>query len=523
MDRRALLRGMSFFVGAGAIVHPGDALAADPVYFTQNGDAAVVVSPAATSPGPNWRQLTVQGAIDLALAVKKPLNFLPGLYLSSPVVVSGPIDISGPEGEAYLSSPAGVSFNMDIRPPSGASVVRSVSLNGLTFMGGNKPFATGVDGSQRIVDPFLAALGPFNALVTAYKVDKLRIVNCGFATSSGGGLALWQCTNPTIRENRFNSGSLGLYTNNCREALIVDNHLQSHKNYGVFITQWPPGPDLSIIRGNRINNTAASFGAGSGQVAGSGPYGNAILAAYAHYLNITGNKCVTSAFSGIRMNACFNCVIDGNQVVNAGGTGVMFECPQGDPLGPNNPQRYEAGIIVNNVVINAGRGIAVTNGYWGGRRAVVSGNHVKTVINRSLNTTDSAFPVIRTTGVGIVGEADTLISNNFVEDTQGPGILCMAGAVANSTMKTVCSCTGNAVKNAPIAIAFFKESALGYTIIESNILSGYSAAIASVLNTCGTEGCTYPRTDAIDYGKLSGGLYSGKPYPNVMIGNNFAT
>lgn len=142
---------------------------------------------------------------------------------------------------------------------------------------------------------------------------------------------------------------------------------------------------------------------------------------------------------------------------------------------------------------------------------------------RTLNTTDPLFPSVTTTGVGINAEADTLVASNIVEDTQGPGILCMAGAIANSTMKTTCACTANTVKNAPIGVAFFKDSPLGYTLIQGNMVTGFGlASIASVYNSCENGNCTYPRTDNVDYGKLSGGLYNGKPYPNVMIGGNFA-
>jgi hypothetical protein len=222
------------------------------------------------------------------------------------------------------------------------------------------------------------------------------------------------------------------------------------------------------------------------------------------------------------MNGCYSGVITDNQIYLCGDFAIMYECP--GSTGPTSPYHYEGGVIANNVINIAGIGISVTNGYYGGRRVTVSGNHIKTMVYAVRSTTDPNYKTYSTPGAGIVAESDVVVANNIIEDCAAPGIVTLCGGTINSTTTSVMVVTGNIVKNAPIGIGFFKDGAHGSTMIQGNVLQGCTTgSVMAILNSCTNVGCAYPAEDGIDWGRQSGGLYTGKPYANVMIGLNFAT
>ncbi len=98
MNRRTLIKGLPLAVGAGYLVWSKPALAVDPTYYTEVADGVVIVSPATASPGANWSLRTLQGAINLAQTARKPLNILPGSYLTSGLVISAPLEMYGSPG-----------------------------------------------------------------------------------------------------------------------------------------------------------------------------------------------------------------------------------------------------------------------------------------------------------------------------------------------------------------------------------------------------------------------------------------
>lgn len=525
MDRRQFIR--SIPAAAAGLLPASPAFAADPAYAVAIEESAVLIGPTQSSSGARTQSLSLAGAVAAAAKAGKPLHILPGAYLTSGFAIAAPLEIFGSPGTVVIR-PAGEScFNIDIRPPPGSSVIVGVTIRGIGFWGGGFDFAAGVDQGPRLVDPFLSrAMPDFNALITAYRAKNLIVEQCSIGGSGAGGLALWRCENASVTRNEIHNTNLALYSAQGQDNLFADNDIHDNRNYGVLVEQWPPAPDGAIIRDNRIRNTAASFGAdpAKGIVGGSGPYGNGIFALYAHGLLVAGNSISDSAFSGVRMNACFDPRIVNNSIQRSGETAIMVECPGADGQTPNG-LRYEGGVVADNIVADASEGISVTNSWQGGRRVSISGNQVRSIARATLHTSDPDWPVYSTYGDGIYAEADVDIVGNTIEGCDGCGIYVAPAAIKNSAIKTAANVTGNMIKNTKWGVGFWKGSdpALGFTLIQGNMIAGSArGAIMALTSTQPPIKGTRTEDDGQDYGTLDNGLYAGKPYPVVRIALNYA-
>ena len=469
---------------------------------------------------------TLQDAINQAQTTQLPLFIKPGTYATGNLVISAPkVQISATPGTVTILSSSSVNgFNLDIRANAGGPSVADVTLRGIAFWGANLPFATAVDPAKRYVfgQFALAGMPAFNGIVTALNVVRLVVEDCQIGGSGSNGLALWGCT-AEIRNNDFVGNFLNaIYVSDGWSSVIADNFIRDGKNAGIFVTRQAIAFDGTIIRGNRIHNTGATWNTTAGQVSSSGWLGNAIYAYQANNIVIDGNVCYNSTFSGVRLFDCWNFAATNNQIFQCGETALFCEAPVppgAGVAGEANPNRFEGGVIANNVVVNAGNGVTVTNGWYGGRRVSITGNHVKTITRNTIATNDPAYPSYQTTASGIVAENDCVVSGNIVEECQsGAGIALMSQGFANgSTLKSTGNANGNTIKKSQIGIAFFKEASTGYSLITGNLIEGYTnGAIVPV--TLSSPYFVYTRVaGSTDYGNLP-----GKPFANVVIGQNFA-
>ncbi len=525
MDRRQFIR--SIPAAAAGLLPASAAFAADPAYSVAIEDSAVLIGPALSSSGARTQSLSLAGAAAAAAMAGKPLHILPGTYLTAGFAITSPLEIFGSPGTVVIRPASESCFNIDIRPPAGSSVIVGVTIRGIGFWGGGFDFVVGVDQEQRLVDPFLSrAMPKFNALVTACRAKNLIVEECTFGGSGAGGLALWRCENASVTRNEIHDSNLALYSAQGRDNLFADNDIHDNRNYGVLVEQWPPASDGAIIRNNRIRNTAASFGANpsKGVVGGSGPYGNGVAAFYAHDVLVDGNSISDSAFSGVRMNACFDPRIVNNAIHRSGETAIMIERPGTDVQTPNG-HRYEGGVVANNIVADASEGVSVTNSWQGGRRVAISGNQVRSIARATLHTSDPDWPVYSTYGDGIYAEADVDIVGNIIESCDGCGIYVAPAAIRNSTIKTAANVSSNIIKNTKWGVGFWKGSdpPFGFTLIQGNMIEGSTrGAIMAVTSTEPPTNGTRTEDDGRDYGTLDNGLYIGKPYPVVKIGLNYA-
>lgn len=469
---------------------------------------------------------TLQDAINQAQSTGKPLYISPGTYSTGDLIISGPVEIYATPGSVVLQpSSATNGFTLNVRSNTAGATIADVTIRGITFYGALKPFATAVNPADRWILDHYTIPGNFNAIISAYKVTRLTILNCAVNYSGSNGLAMWQCT-ATVENNDFGGNRLcAIYSCDGWATSIVDNFVHEGENAGIVVCRPSQAFDGTVIRGNHIYDTRAIYGAntGAGQVSGSGWFGNAIYLAHASNAVIDQNVTAYSAFSGIRVIAAWNCTMTNNQIFSSQEVALFLEAPGGTPS-PTNPERYEGGLIANNVINGGGLGINVANGWWGGRRAVVSGNTITDIVRRTFSTTDPNYPTYTTTGAGIFAESDVVVSDNIVDGaTQGPGIVISPGQISGSTMKITASATGNTVKQSLMGIGFFKEYANGYSLVASNIVEGATGGAIVPVTLPGPAYDTVTRVPgSTDYGTTGGGTYTGKPFANVMIGLNFA-
>lgn len=469
---------------------------------------------------------TLQGAINQAQTTKLPLFIAPGSYATGNLVISAPIEIFATPGTVTFTPSGANGFTLDIRSNTFGQTISDVTIRGVNFWGANKTFAVAVNTSQRWVYGLFAPMGNFNAIVTAQYVTRLIIEDCQIGGSGSNGLAMWNCTSAEIRNNDMQGNFLhAIYSIDGWANVIADNFVRDGQNGAIYVARTANAFDGTVVRGNRIHNTGATWNTTSGQVSGSGWLGNAIYAFQAADMVIADNVCLNQTFSGVRLLDCWNCAVVGNEIYQSGETALFIEAPnpppQGTP-GEANPLRYEGAVVSGNTVVTAGAGIIVGNGWNGGRRAAISGNQVKGISVLNIVTNDQYFPSYLSWGVGIFAENDCMVSGNTVEDCTGaPGIALLSGGFANSSRKSATSAVGNIVKASQIGVAFFKEGANGYTMISGNLLEGYTNG--AIVPVTVASNFTLPRVaGSTDYGATAGGLYTGKPFANVMIGLNFA-
>ena len=469
---------------------------------------------------------TFQDAINQAQTSQLPLMIAPGNYPTDDLVISASVEIYAMPGTVTLTpSSSSNGFNLDIRSDTFGAVISDVTIRGVSLWGAGKPFASAVDTSQRYVYGLFAPMDNFNAIVTAQNVTRLIVEDCQIGGSGSNGLAMWNCT-AEVRNNDFEGHFLhAIYAIDGWSTVIADNFVRDGQNGGIYVARSANGFDGTIIRGNRVHNTQATWNTTSGQVSGSGWLGNAIYCFQAADVVIADNICFNQTFSGIRLLDCWNCNIVGNQIYQSGETALFVEAPNPPPqgtAGDANPLRYEGAVVADNTIVNAGAGVVVGNGWNGGRRATISGNQIKSISVLTIRTNDPNYPSYLSWGTGIFAENDCMVSGNTVEDcASAPGIALISGGFANSTRKSATSAVGNIVKASQIGVGFFKEGPYGYTMISGNMLEGYSNG--AIVPVTVAADFSLPRVaGSTDYGTTSGGLYTGKPFANVMIGLNHA-
>lgn len=525
MDRRQFIQ--TFPLAATGLLSAPPARAADPAYFVATSDSAVLISPSPLSSASRTRSLSLAGAAAAAMKAGKPLNILPGVYRTSGFSIAAPLEIFAAPGTVVIEPAGGESFNIDIGPAADSDELAGVTIRGIGFRGKGAVLPAGLNPGERPVNPFLEAAMPrFNALITAFRVRTLIVENCSIGGSRAGGLAMWRCRDAAVTRNEFMNNNISIYSAQGENNLFADNHIHDNANFAIMVEQWPPGPDYTTVRNNRIAKTAASFGANParGIVGGSGPYGNGVFGLYAHHMTVEGNRISDSAFSGVRANGCSDVQIANNAIDRSGETAIMVECPQTDGKTPNG-LGYEGGVIAGNIVSGAAEGVSVTNGWYGGRRVSIAGNQVRSIARRSFRTSDPNWPRYATYGDGIYAEADVDIVGNIVEDCDGCGIYVAPMAIQNSAIKTAANVTGNIVKGARWGVGFWKGSdpARGFTFIHGNMITGSSRGAIMALSPSGSPNDgTRTEDDGRDYGTAKDDLKADKPYPVVTIGVNYA-
>lgn len=340
----------------------------------------------------------------------------PGRYEVANLLLPDNTRLTGTAGATVLAFAGGGSF-------IGADGAGRVELANLTFDGAG-----------------LALPEEVPAMLHLRDVADLSIDNCRLTGCSKTGLQLEQCGGQ-VRSNRWSGiGEYGLYAVDSRGLSVSDNTLSDCGNGGILIHRREVGEDGSIVSGNRILRTGASYG-------GTGQFGNAINLFRANGVIVSGNRISDSAFTAIRANASSNLQVSGNQCLRSGETAIYSEFG------------FEGAIVTGNLIDGAANGINIANFNEGGRLAIVANN-----IIRNISLTGPYEDPSVGFGIGIGVEADTVVSGNVIENVPRFAMLLGWGPYLRNI-----AATGNIIRASKVGCAVSVVEDAGSALINDNI------------------------------------------------------
>ncbi|OBQ60180.1 TIGR03808 family TAT-translocated repetitive protein [Mesorhizobium erdmanii] len=301
-----------------------------------------------------------------------------------------------------------------------------IELSGLVFDGANRSMG---DYAQGLLD--------------LRRVGHLVVDNCQITGSGKNGLALERAAGRIERSDISGAADAGIYSVEAAGLAITGNTVSDCANGGILVHRWQAAEDGTMVTGNRVERIGARSG-------GTGQNGNGINAFRAGNVIISGNVVSDCAFSAIRANSSSNLQISGNTCSRSGETAVYSEFA------------FEGAVIGNNIVDGAANGISIVNFNEGGRMGVCSGNIVRNLSTSGPYTADPpGF------GVGIAVEADTIASNNVIENAPLYGMSIGWGPYLRNVVAT-----GNIIRKAGTGIVVSVVEGAGTAVISDNVIDG---------------------------------------------------
>ena len=295
----------------------------------------------------------------------------------------------------------------------------------------------GVAGHTRLV-----ALGNADIL-SVEGAERLNISGVTFE-GGGNGLVLKNCGGRISGNEFLLQEKTALFALDSTGLEISGNHVHDIGNNGIQVWTSEKREDGTLVINNRVEHIAAKAG-------GSGQNGNGINIYKAAQVLVANNRISDCYFSAIRNNAGSNCQIMGNNISRTGEVAIYVEFA------------FEGAVVSNNMLDDVGFGISITNFNEGGRLAVCSNNLVR---NANGGNTEGV-----NTGGGIYAEADTLVSNNVVENARDVGIALGWGPYARNL-----SAQGNLVRNCGKGITASVTEGAAPSYLANNVISGSKIA-----------------------------------------------
>ncbi len=351
--------------------------------------------------------------------------------------------------------------------PGGSYQVRSLTLPSLSTL-------TGVAGATRLValesGAVLAAIGQRSLRLQGLLLDGsgigpddrlgglLYLESCAdvgiedvtVGNTGGHGIFLRSVSGRIAASHVERAGRAGIFSIDATGLAITGNSVTSCGNGGILVWRGAAGPDGTIVTENRISAIAARSG-------GSGQNGNGINVFQAGEVLVANNHISECAFSAVRVNACDDSLIRGNQCRAISEVAIFSEFG------------FSGSVIADNLIDGAAGGISMTNFDRGGHLATCSGNIVRNILAESPTNPD-------TVPFGIFAEADAAIAGNVVETVPGTGI----GAGWGRFLRDV-AVSGNVVRQARIGIAVSLAEGAGAASVTGNLVSG--AEVAAIAGT----------------------------------------
>ncbi|TPK86397.1 TIGR03808 family TAT-translocated repetitive protein [Mesorhizobium sp. B2-4-12] len=348
-----------------------------------------------------------------------PVFLPPGAYVVSNLSLPGRVRLSGVPGATRIVYGGDGHLFM-------AEQADHIELSGLVFDGANRSMG---DYAQGLLD--------------LRRVGHLVVDNCQITGSGKNGLALEHAAGRIERSDVSGAADAGIYSVEASGLAITGNTVSDCGNGGILVHRWQAAEDGTMVTGNRVERIGARSG-------GTGQNGNGINAFRAGNVVISGNVVSDCAFSAIRANSSSNLQISDNTCSRSGETAVYSEFS------------FEGAVISNNIVDGAANGISIVNFNEGGRMGVCSGNIV-----RNLSTTGPYPADPPGFGVGIAVEADTVASNNVIENAPLYGMSIGWGPYLRNVVAT-----GNIIRKAGTGIAVSVVEGAGTAVISDNVIDG---------------------------------------------------
>ena len=363
---------------------------------------------------PEEQTLLLQRAIDRAARERTPLVLHAGTYRCGELRLPSNAKVLGTRGATRIELTRNASLFTSNRADN-------IDLTGLVLDGGKKLPAEG------------------RALVHLIQGAGIRITDCEINNAGRNGITLESVGGSISGCTIQDAGDGALFAINSVGLIISSNVIRRSGNNGIQVWRSSPGDDSTQVVDNRIEDTRADSG-------GDGPYGNAINVYRAGNVMVRGNRIDKATFSAIRGNSANNIQITGNICTRLGEVAIYSEFS------------FEGAVIANNTVDGAAAGISITNLDVGGRLATVTGNLV-----RNLGPDKSG------SGVGIIVEADSVVTGNVIEKAPTIGITIGYGPYLRDVIVS-----NNIVRSTGIGVAVSVAQGAGTAMITDNLFADAS-------------------------------------------------
>ena len=428
-----------------------------------------------------------QAAINDAQAKQLPLFVPAGSYHIGTVAISAPLTVYSNGGRAVLRGTPTQGPCIAIDGARAGSALTQVRITDITMDGTGSPAPPNRQG-----------------MIDVFQATGITIERCGLRNSKVSGIALNQAT-ARIAGNSVDSAAETAIVSRDGTVTVDGNTITNSGNQGIQISRSRIGDDNSIVSNNRIANTRADR-------KGSGAYGNAILIYRAGKVAVTGNKIAASAFSAIRANSGSDIQIVGNETTGNQECAIYIEAPDATDT-------YNGCTIAMNVIRDCGAGINVVNQDYGGRRGIITGNQI--IGSRNKRIVDGSY-TYETWGTGMTTCADVVVSDNILENCESWGIILDPTNYARAPGAFIAQASNNMMKNCAGGIVFCRNDASAFIAIGGNTVYAISKdpKFGAVVpgRYLGTNQNYGRLGDATDY--ANGSVV--RPFPNVMLGQNFA-
>ncbi|GLK57487.1 putative secreted repeat protein (TIGR03808 family) [Methylopila capsulata] len=415
----------------------------------------------------------LSSAIAAAISQGKPLFIEPGSYTVSNVVISGPIELIGVPGKVTLKMASGAKSILVLQNFS------SAQLSGLIF-----------DGAD--LTPSDAYGVGYRALLVARRTttvaSRIRIERCAFQAADGYGLGISQCA-AFVTDSRFSNLYAATGASNHEGFVFEGNRIGAMRNNGVVISRDAGTPAITRIVGNRVDGVSRTLPESTGY------QGNAVLIESESNVVVAQNEIHDCAFTAVRLNGCTRARVVQNHCDKHGEVAIYIEgFGNGRQIANDG---YDV-VVSDNVINDAGVGVAIANIDYSGRLGVISNNIIRRISKR---TVAAGTPNQYTSpGKAIAVETCALIANNFVENAF-QAIDVSAGSYTQDSVVI-----GNVLRQTTLAMGVSTVNGAKDVLVADNLAAGF-ASVASgggALRQMNAAGTITGTTDLASFSESTG-------------------